>query len=71
MEVAYIPVGVGTFDQTTAEKEFNESVKLLKKLHDNVKTPDQTLLDIDKLSSYLDTISPDLAIFQNTTFANA
>ena len=69
-EVAYIPVGVGTFDMESANAQFKMSKKLLGRLCENIKMPDEILLSADKLSAFLDTLSPDLIIFQNVTFAN-
>ena len=70
-QVAYIPIGVPTFHLESAQKEFDKSIALLNELCDNVKVPDEMLLSIDKLNAFLDTISPDLIILQNITFANA
>ncbi len=70
-QIAYIPVGVPTFHLESAQKEFNNSVALLKSLCDNVAVPDEMLLSIDKLNAFLDTIDPDLIVLQNITFANA
>lgn len=76
-QVAYIPIGVGTFELNSAGKLFEESSNVLKdiaKQIDNeieVSCPDEMLLSIDLLKKYLDTISPDLIILQNITFANA
>ena len=69
-EVAYIPVGVGTFDMESANAQFKMSKKLLGRLCENIKMPDEILLGADKLSAFLDDLSPDLIIFQNVTFAN-
>lgn len=70
-EYAYIPIGVPTFHLESAEKEFQNSAKMLKNLDECVKVPNEMLLSIDKLNSFLDTISPDLLIVQNITFANS
>ena len=69
--LAYIPVGVPTYHLESAQKEFDKSVDLLKTLADDVAFPSEMLLTIDKLKSFLDTINPDLIVFQNLTFANA
>ncbi|MDD6667232.1 MAG: fucose isomerase [Lachnospiraceae bacterium] len=70
-EVAYIPIGVPTYELVSAEQKFEESKALLNSLCDNVKSPEEMLLGIDKLKAFLDTINPDLIILQNITFANA
>lgn len=70
-QVAYIPIGVPTFHLESAQKLFDESVALLTKLGEDVVVPEEMLLSIDKLNSFLNTINPDLIIIQNITFANA
>ncbi len=69
-EVAYIPVGVGTFHLESAQKLMDESAALLRSLSDNVKVPEQMLLTVELLDEYLETLDPDLIVFQNLTFAN-
>lgn len=70
-QVAYIPVGVGTFHLESAQDQFDKSVAMLKGLSDSCVFPEKMLLTIGDLDSYLDTIDPDLIVFQNITFANA
>lgn len=70
-QVAYIPVGVPTFHLESAQKEFEKSIKVLKSLEENIAFPKEMLLSLDKLSSFLDSINPDLIVIQNITFANA
>ncbi len=70
-QVAYIPIGVPTYHLESAREQFDKSVKLLNSLADNVKVPKDLLLSIDDLDEFLDTISPDLIVLQNATFANA
>lgn len=70
-QIAYIPIGVPTFHLESAKEQFDNSAKLLRTFSDNVMVPDEMLLSIDKLSEFLDTISPDLIVLQNVTFANA
>ncbi|MCM1544555.1 MAG: fucose isomerase [Ruminococcus sp.] len=70
-EYAYIPIGVPTFHLESAQKEFERSAEMLKKIDGNVKIPDEMLLSIDKLNAFLGTIKPDLLIVQNITFANS
>ncbi|MBQ1386428.1 MAG: hypothetical protein IIY75_06485 [Erysipelotrichales bacterium] len=70
-EVAYIPVGVGTFHMESAKDQFEKSIALLRDLEPEVKVPGEMLLNTEKLRAYLDTLHPDLIVFQNLTFANA
>ena len=70
-QVAYIPVGVPTFHLESANDQFDKSVKMLKGLTEDGVYPDKPLLSIEDLKDYLDTLNPDLIIFQNNTFANS
>lgn len=70
-QVAYIPIGVGTFHLESAQQQFDESVAMLKTLCPDVAVPSQMLLTIADLDAYLDTINPNLIVLQNITFANA
>ena len=69
--LAYVPVGVPTFHLESAQKEFEKSAALLKSICPDAQVPGEMLLSIDKLDAFLDTIDPDLIVFQNVTFANA
>ena len=70
-ECVYIPIGVPTFHLESAQREFENSISMLKSICGDVKYPDEMLLSIDKLKAFLDTVNPQLAIVQNVTFANA
>lgn len=70
-QVAYVPIGVPTFELVSAQKEFEKSIDLLNSLSDCVVAPKEMLLSIDLLNAYLETIHPDLIVLQNITFANA
>lgn len=70
-EVAYVPIGVGTFHLESAKIEFDKSIEMLKKITNECIHPDKYLLSIDALKEFLDKINPDLIILQNITFANA
>lgn len=70
-QVAYVPIGVGTFHLESAQDQFEKSIQMLDSLSPNCVHPEQMLLSIDLLSQYLDTIRPDLIVLQNITFANA
>lgn len=67
----YIPVGVPTFHLESAQDQFSRSCSLLKQIDSRFICPDKMLLSIDDLRTYLDTVQPDLIVFQNLTFANA
>lgn len=70
-QVAYIPIGVGTYHLETAQDQFDQSVAMLKTLTTEGVYPDKMLLNMDDLSAFLDTIHPELIVLQNVTFANA
>ncbi len=70
-QIAYIPIGVPTFHLESAKELFEESIRGLNGISENVVTPAEMLLSIDSLNNYLNTIDPDLIILQNLTFANA
>ena len=70
-QVAYLPIGVPTFHLESAQAEFEKSVRLLTSLSTHVVCPQKMLLTIEELNAFLDTISPQLLIIQNITFANA
>lgn len=69
--VVYVPIGVPTFHLESAQIEFNKSVELLSSLTENLIAPDEMLLSIDKLNSFLDNVTADLIVLQNITFANS
>lgn len=70
-QVAYIPIGVGTFHLESAQIEFEKSIKLLSSLTEGSIYPEKMLLTLDDLDEFLDGIRPDLIVLQNITFANA
>lgn len=67
----YIPVGVPTFHLESAQDQFSRSCSLLKQIDSRFICPDKMLLSIDDLRTYLDSLQPELIVFQNLTFANA
>ena len=67
----YVPVGVPTFHMESAEDAFARSCKALKRLDPRFVCPAEKLLSVDALKAYLETVRPDLIVFQNLTFANA
>ena len=69
-QVAYIPIGVGTYHLESAQDQFEKSINLLSSLSNALIFPDKMLLTVDDLAAYLDTLDPDLIILQNLTFAN-
>lgn len=70
-QVAYIPIGVPTFHQESANKQFKQSVELLSSLTDNLASPEGPLLSLDALKAFLSETDPDFVVLQNTTFANS
>lgn len=70
-QVAYIPIGVPTYELVSAEKKFEESAEMLNDITEHVVYPDEMLLSLDKLKEFLDHLDPDLIVLQNITFANA
>ncbi len=70
-EVLYCPIGVPTFHLESAEKMFNDSVELLKSINKDVIVPDNMLLSMEDLKSFIKDKNPDLVIIQNVTFANS
>ena len=67
----YIPVGVPTFHLESAQDQFSRSCNLLKQIDSRFVCPENMLLSMADLRAYLDSLHPDLIIFQNLTFANA
>jgi L-fucose isomerase-like protein len=70
-EVIYLPIGVPTFHLESAQKEFEKSIALLKKIEPGVKVPSEMLLSIELLKEFISDKEPDLIVLQNITFANA
>lgn len=70
-QVAYVPIGVGTFHLESAQDQFEKSIAMLKGLNADCTVPEKMLLTINDLDAYLDTLNPDLIVLQNITFANA
>ena len=70
-QVAYIPIGVGTYHMESAAEQFALSGAMLSELTEGLVCPDDILLTVEALSAYLDMVNPDLIVLQNVTFANA
>lgn len=70
-QVAYIPIGVGTFHLESAQVEFEKSIDMLSSITEDGIYPDKMLLTLGDLNEFLDRIHPDLIVLQNITFANA
>jgi L-fucose isomerase-like protein len=62
---------VPTFHLESAQKAFDESISLLRKIQPDVIVPDQMLLSIDLLKTFIENKNPDLIVLQNVTFANS
>lgn len=84
-EILYVPIGVATFHQESAEAAFAASKQLLEKISEELSgeetdrkkpvrchltVPREKLLSPDQLIAYLQDKAPDLVILQNLTFAN-
>lgn len=67
----YVPVGVPTFHMPSADEAFAKSCALLRDLDPGFVCPEDKLLSVDALRTYLEPLQPDLIVFQNLTFANA
>ena len=67
----YIPVGVPTYHLETAQDQYERSCSMLKEIHPDFVCPDEMLLTLDKLRSFIKSVDPDFVVFQNLTFANA
>ena len=70
-QVAYVPIGVPTFHLESAQIQFEKSIEAISSVTSDCVFPEEMLLGIDKMDAFLDTVSPDLVILQNITFANA
>lgn len=69
--ILYLPIGVPTFHLESAEKLFQESVSLLHSIDEQIICPDEMLLSIDLLNTFIKDKNPDLIIIQNITFAHS
>ncbi len=67
----YVPVGVPTYHLESAQRQFDLSASLLRGIDARFAVPEKMLLTLDDLRAYLDSVQPDLIVFQNLTFANA
>lgn len=67
----YVPVGVPTFHLESAKEQFEVSEALLGSIDGRFVMPEDMLLSIDALNAFLETVQPDLVVFQNLTFANS
>lgn len=74
-QIAYVPIGVGTFHLESAQRLFEQSADLIRTCAGasgaEARIPEKMLLTLQDLNDFLKTISPDLIIMQNVTFANA
>ncbi len=69
--LAYIPIGVPTFDLDAANTLFNESINVLKDIYPDIVVPNEMLLSLDKVHDFIDELNPFAIIVQNITFANS
>lgn len=71
IKMAYLPIGVPTFDLAAAQIQFEKSIGLLRQIDPDVLVPEKPLLTLPDLESFMNSVSPDLIILQNLTFANS
>ena len=67
----FLPVGVPTFHMESANAAFESTKELLRSLDENFVMPGSILLSAAEVAAFLRDLSPDLVVFENTTFANA
>ena len=69
-QVAYVPIGVGTFHLESAQEQFDRSVAMLRQLCGDCAVPDKMLLSVDALSAYLEVTPPDNreAVFESLDY---
>jgi L-fucose isomerase-like protein len=67
----YLPIGVPTFHMESAKEAFLASRSLILSIDETAIVPDEMLLSIDLLKTFIENKNPDLVIVQNVTFANS
>ena len=69
MNIVFLPLARTTFSMPDATDNFDKSCRMLERLAGNLQRPQEMLTSPEMLSDYLDTVvSPDLVIYQCTTF---
>lgn len=71
MKMIYLPIGVPTFHMPSAQALFEKSKELLTSFNEELIAPDEMLLSISLLESFIKDKHVDLVIVQNITFANS
>ena len=71
MKIMYLPIGVPTFHMPSAQAMFEKSKALLTTFNKELIAPDEMLLSIPLLESFIKDKQADLVIVQNVTFANS
>ena len=75
IQIAYVPIGVGTFHLESAQNLFERSKTALAEAACargcELLAPENMLLSVAELEKFLATIDPELIVLQNITFANA
>ena len=75
IQIAYVPIGVGTFHLESAQNLFERSKTALAEAACargcELIAPENMLLSVAELGKFLGTIDPELIVLQNITFANA
>lgn len=71
IKIAYVPIGVPTFDLEVAQVQFEKSINMLRSIDNNIIIPTKPLLNLIDLNTFIDSNEIDLLILQNLTFANS
>ena len=69
--VVYVPVGANTYVLETMQNIMDSSADLLRSIYPEALIPSQMLLTNDVLQTWLDSVNPDVIVYQNLAFANA
>ncbi|MBE0450281.1 MAG: fucose isomerase [Clostridia bacterium] len=67
----YLPIGVPTFHKESIDQQFHLSKKLLASISDTIEIPEEPLLTVPDLLSFIQGKDCDLIILQNNAFANS
>jgi len=71
MKIIYLPIGVPTFHMPSAQAMFEKSKALLESFGEALIAPNEMLLSIALLETFIQNQDVDLVIVQNVTFANS
>lgn len=73
LNIVFIPAARTTFYMPSAQENFEKSIALVKDLHPATVVPAEMITSVEALTAYLQNLesTPDLVIFQCTTFVGA